>query len=96
MPSLDVSVFVSQAQRVEVVKKGQREWWKESACWVVEQFKECVPLGFDAFQIFAFRAGVDILEVYAPVKFHTVARETPDEFSVLGAHGTKADYVQGT
>ena len=22
-------------------------------------------------------------------------RETPDEFSVLGAHGTKASYVQG-
>ena len=56
--------------------------------------KEGVPLGFDAFQILAFRTDVDILEVPTPVKFHTLARETRDNLCVLAAHGTEADYVQ--
>ena len=51
-------------------------------------------MGFDAFQILAFRAGVDILEVPTPVKFRTVAIATRDNLCVLAAHGTEADYVQ--
>ena len=57
-------------------------------------FKEGVPLGFEAIKILAFRASVNILVIYAPIKFHTMARETHDKFSVLGAHGTEAGYVQ--
>ena len=46
---------------------------------------------FDAFQILAFRAGVDMP---TPVKFHTLARETRDNLCVLVAHDAEADYVQ--
>ena len=52
-------------------------------------------MGFGAFQILAFRTGVDILEVTTPVKFRTLAREACGNLCVLAAHGAEADYVRG-
>ena len=57
-------------------------------------FKEGVPLGFEAAWILAFRASVDILVVYAPIKFHTMAGETLAKFCMMAAHGTEAGCVQ--
>ena len=63
---------------------------------MVVQCKEGVAVGFEALQVLALGASVIILVLYAPIKFHTVAIETLDEFTVLGARGTEAGYVQGT